>query len=223
MPFRRERARGAQPLAPRVAARRRARRRRCSCSVGIGEAQAGARHARRSSRRSWKWTPLLATGFAFNIAISFLAMAIGTVARRAARASRRSRCCRPVRGRRGSTTQFFRNAPWLVLLFYCMFLLPFEVTYSAPRSFRCPDWLKATLGLRCRSWRTCRRSCAARCSRSRPANGNPPSRSRSSRRQTLWMIILPQCVKRMLPPWMNLYAILDGRRRRSRRSSASTR
>ena len=29
-----------------------------------------------------------------------------------------------------------------------------------------------------------------------------------SRRQTLWMIILPQCLKRMLPPWMNLYAIL---------------
>ncbi|MPZ12690.1 MAG: ABC transporter permease subunit, partial [Kiloniellaceae bacterium] len=29
-----------------------------------------------------------------------------------------------------------------------------------------------------------------------------------SRRQTLWEIILPQCVKRMLPPWMNLYAIL---------------
>ncbi len=24
----------------------------------------------------------------------------------------------------------------------------------------------------------------------------------------MWMIILPQCVKRMLPPWMNLYAIL---------------
>ena len=29
-----------------------------------------------------------------------------------------------------------------------------------------------------------------------------------NRRQTLWRIILPQCVKRMLPPWMNLYAIL---------------
>src|SRR3546814_13236491 len=29
-----------------------------------------------------------------------------------------------------------------------------------------------------------------------------------SRCQTLWEIILPQCVKRMLPPWMNLYAIL---------------
>ena len=29
-----------------------------------------------------------------------------------------------------------------------------------------------------------------------------------SRRQTLWQIILPQCFKRMIPPWMNWYAIL---------------
>jgi len=29
-----------------------------------------------------------------------------------------------------------------------------------------------------------------------------------SRRQTLLQIILPQCVTRMLPPWMNWYAIL---------------
>jgi polar amino acid transport system permease protein len=29
-----------------------------------------------------------------------------------------------------------------------------------------------------------------------------------TRRQTLWQIIMPQAVKRMLPPWMNLYAIL---------------
>jgi polar amino acid transport system permease protein len=29
-----------------------------------------------------------------------------------------------------------------------------------------------------------------------------------TRLQTLRMVILPQCVKRMTPPWMNLYAIL---------------
>ena len=29
-----------------------------------------------------------------------------------------------------------------------------------------------------------------------------------SRSQTLWQIILPQCIKRMIPPWMNWYAIL---------------
>jgi polar amino acid transport system permease protein len=29
-----------------------------------------------------------------------------------------------------------------------------------------------------------------------------------SRRQILWQIILPQAIKRMIPPWMNLYAVL---------------
>lgn len=29
-----------------------------------------------------------------------------------------------------------------------------------------------------------------------------------TRWQTMWMIILPQCLKRMIPPWMNWYAIL---------------
>ena len=29
-----------------------------------------------------------------------------------------------------------------------------------------------------------------------------------SRQQILWRIILPQCFKRMIPPWMNWYAIL---------------
>jgi hypothetical protein len=32
----------------------------------------------------------------------------------------------PVRKAAWGLTQFFRNAPWLVLLFYAMFLLPFE-------------------------------------------------------------------------------------------------
>ena len=34
----------------------------------------------------------------------------------------------PVRKGAWLTTHFFRNAPWLVLLFYCMFLLPFQIT-----------------------------------------------------------------------------------------------
>src|SRR5947207_15400147 len=27
-------------------------------------------------------------------------------------------------------------------------------------------------------------------------------------RQCLYLVILPQCVKRMLPPWMNLYSLI---------------
>ena len=43
-------------------------------------------------------------------------------------------------------TQFFRNAPWLVLLFYCMLLLPFEVRIG-DTIVPLPGWLKATIGL----------------------------------------------------------------------------
>ena len=43
-------------------------------------------------------------------------------------------------------THFFRNAPWLVLLFYCMFLLPFKVTLFGV-TIPLPDWVKATFGL----------------------------------------------------------------------------
>ena len=43
-------------------------------------------------------------------------------------------------------TQFFRNSPWLVLLFFCMLLLPFQVTVGGV-TIPLPDWIKATLGL----------------------------------------------------------------------------
>jgi len=43
-------------------------------------------------------------------------------------------------------TQFFRNAPWLVLLFYAMLLLPFEVQLFGVR-VALPGWLKSVIGL----------------------------------------------------------------------------
>ena len=74
-----------------------------------------------------KWAPLLLTGFAFNVAISLMAMAIGTVAGiglglamlAEGRILPRLAWC---------VTQVFRNVPWLVLLFFVMFLVPFQVT-----------------------------------------------------------------------------------------------
>src|SRR3546814_11367527 len=52
----------------------------------------------------------------------------------------------PVRAGSWLVTQFFRNAPWLVLLFFCMFLLPFEFSVAGV-TIPFPDWMKATLGL----------------------------------------------------------------------------
>jgi polar amino acid transport system permease protein len=153
-----------------------------------------------------KWTPLLATGFLLNIAISFIAMAIGTALGTLLGLMQIS-LLRPVRGFSWAMTQFFRNAPWLVLLFYCMLLLPFEMAIGQA-IVPLPAWLKATFGL----------SLAVMANVSELVRGAvlsiPSGQWESSealafsRRQTLWMIILPQCVKRMLPPWMNLYAIL---------------
>lgn len=153
-----------------------------------------------------RWIPLLFGGFLVNVAVSVLAMAIGT-ATGALLGLAQITPSRPVRWVARAATQFFRNAPWLVLLFLCVLALPFNAQVAGV-AIPLPPWLKAVLGL------------------SLPIMGMvseivrgavlsvPPSQWESAeslaftRRQTLWMVILPQTVKRMLPPWMNTYAIL---------------
>jgi polar amino acid transport system permease protein len=153
-----------------------------------------------------KWTPLLAQGFLFNLLISFFAMAIGTAAGVPLGFARIS----PARAvRRGSwlVVQFFRNAPWLVLLFFVMFLFPFEVRIGA-RTIAIPDWIKATFGLALPIMANVGEIVRGAVQSIPTAQWEAARSLAFSRRQTLWKIILPQCVKRMLPPWMNWYAIL---------------
>ncbi|MCX7137191.1 MAG: amino acid ABC transporter permease [Proteobacteria bacterium] len=176
-----------------------------AASIGVAQAQAASGHPSVLATL-WKWTPLILKGFVFNIAISFLAMAIGTFFGMFLGLAQIS-LFRPVRKGAWFATHFFRNAPWLVLLFYCMFLLPFKFTlFGITIPF--PDWIKATLGL----------SLPVMANVSEIVRGAiqsiPTGQWESAyslafnRRQTLWMIILPQGVKRMLPPWMNVYCIL---------------
>jgi polar amino acid transport system permease protein len=174
-----------------------------ACGLAQAQAQPGAPSILETL---WKWTPLLARGFVFNLAISFLAMAIGTLAGLFLGFAQIS-LLPPVRKGAFFATHFFRNAPWLVLLFYCMFLLPFQVTLFGV-TIPIPDWTKATLG----------RALPVMANVSEIVRGAIQSIPTTqweaagslafNRRQTLWMIIFPQCIKRMLPPWMNLYAIL---------------
>jgi len=111
--------------------------------------------------------------------------------------------------RRGSwfVTQFFRNAPWLVLLFFCMFLLPFEFELGFA-TIPFPDWVKATIGLALPVMTNVSEIVRGAVVSLPSGQWEAAESLAFSRRQTLWEIILPQCVKRMLPPWMNLYAIL---------------
>ena len=154
-----------------------------------------------------KWSPLLLTGSPSTSLISLLAMLIGTVAGLGLGLGLLSEL-RPLAAVSWLLTQFFRNAPWLVLLFFVMFLVPFQVTL-----FKTTIPL-AGLGqgdgrLRIACHGECRRGRARRGPlHSVDAMGGGGIALAFTRRQTMWLIMLPQCIKRMLPPWMNVYALV---------------
>ncbi len=153
-----------------------------------------------------EWTPTLAKGFGFNVLISVLSMLIGTIMGVFLGVLQVSQI-RPIRQSAWLVTQFFRNSPWLVLLFYCILLIPFQFeVFGVKIPF--PGWIKAVIGL----------SLPVMAYTSEFMRGAilsiPTGQWESaeslgfSRRMTLTNIILPQTVKRVLPSWMNLYAVL---------------
>lgn len=175
-------------------------------SAGLADAQQGGAPHSSVFAALAKWTPLLLRGFVFNILISFASMALGTVAGFGLGLCQISLLA-PVRKAAWAVMQFFRNAPWLVLLFFAMFMLPFQIRIGNV-VIPLPDWVKAVIGLALPVMANVGEIM-------RGAIGSIPSGQWEaaeslafSRRQQIWSIILPQCIKRMLPPWMNLYAIL---------------
>jgi polar amino acid transport system permease protein len=174
-------------------------------SLLVGEAQAGPGESS-IVETLLKWTPLLGTGFGLNVAMSVIAMVAGTAAGVLLGLCQIS-LLPPVRGTASVVTQFFRNAPWLVLLFYCMLLLPFEVEIGGV-AIPLPAWVKATFGLTLPVMANMAEIVRGAVQSIPFGQWESAESLAFTRRQTLWMIILPQCVKRMLPPWMNLYAIL---------------
>jgi polar amino acid transport system permease protein len=153
-----------------------------------------------------KWTPLLLTGFAFNILISALAMLLGTIAGLGLGLGLLSEFWL-VRQISWAMTQIFRNAPWLVLLFFVMFLVPFQVTIFGLR-IPFPDWIKATVGFALPVMANVAEVVRGAV-RSLPSTQWEAAEALAfTRRQTMWRIIMPQCIKRMLPPWMNIYSLV---------------
>ncbi|NWE12497.1 amino acid ABC transporter permease [Pseudomonas yamanorum] len=150
-----------------------------------------------------QWSPALVSGFGQNILISVVAIAIGSVLGLLIGALALSPAGIVAR----VWVQVFRNAPWLVLIYFTTYVFPFEIHIgSSYVSF--PDWVKVTIGLALPA-------SANVAEIFRGAIGSIPSTqweaARSlafTRGQIFRSIILPQCFKRMLPPWMNLYAVV---------------
>ena len=153
-----------------------------------------------------KWAPFVLEGFVLNILISIFAMAIGTFAG-AALGLMQVSLMAPVRTSSWIVTQFFRNSPWLVLLFCVMLLFPFEIDLGFV-IIPIPDWIKAVIGFSLPIMANISEVVRGAV-RSIPTGQWESSESLAfTRRQTMWMIILPQCIKRMIPPWINWYCIL---------------
>jgi polar amino acid transport system permease protein len=153
-----------------------------------------------------RWTPLLLRGFGLNILISFMSMAIGTVLGAGLGIALISEN-RPLQGAAWSITQFFRNAPWLILLFFMMYLLPFSI-HLGPLTIALPDWLKAVIGLALPVMANVAEIFRGAVRSINPGQWEAAESLGFSHRQQLWLIIVPQGFRRMIPPWMNLYAIL---------------
>lgn len=150
-----------------------------------------------------QWSPALVAGFGQNILISLLAIALGTVWGLLIGAL----ALTPLRWVARLWVQVFRNAPWLVLIYFTTYVFPFEVQIAGHYvSF--PDWIKVTLGLALPASANVAEIFRGAIG-SIPATQWEAARSLAFTRVQLFSsIILPQCFKRMLPPWMNLYAVV---------------
>jgi polar amino acid transport system permease protein len=154
-----------------------------------------------------KWAPLLLTGFGFNILISALSMLLGTIAGLGLGLGLLSELA-PIRQVSWALTQIFRNAPWLVLLFFVMFLVPFQVTLFFGVRIPFPDWIKATVGFALPVMANVAEVVRGAVKSVPLTQWEAAEALAFTRHQAMWRIILPQCVKRMLPPWMNIYSLV---------------
>ncbi len=154
-----------------------------------------------------KWIPFVLTdGFLFNILISFFSMAIGTVFGIILGMMQIS----PlgwIRWPSFFVTQLFRNSPWLVLLFIVLLAFPFEIVIFGG-IFSFPAWIKAVIGLSLPIMANLAEVLRGAVQSVPSGQWEAAESLAFTRRQTLFEIILPQCYKRMIPPWMNWYAIL---------------
>jgi polar amino acid transport system permease protein len=143
-------------------------------------------------------------GFALNVMMSIAAMAIGTVFGVVLFLGMASRLV-VVRQAARFATGFFRNAPWLVLLFSTLYLLPFTI-HIGGLAIPLPPPVKAIAGL------------------SLPIGANLAEIIRGAVQSihsgqwesarslgygpfaTYRHVILPQALRRMIPAYMTLYA-----------------
>jgi polar amino acid transport system permease protein len=155
-------------------------------------------------RELLEWMPYLASGFGMNILIALCAMVLGTLVG-VLFGILELVPYRVLRYPVVAYVQVFRNAPHLVLIFATTYIFPFEIVVFG-NYLPFPDWVKAVIGLAIPA-----SAYVAEITRgailSIPTTQWEAAKGLGfSRNQALRWIILPQCLRRSLPPWMNVAA-----------------
>jgi polar amino acid transport system permease protein len=153
------------------------------------------------------WSPALLRGLGINVGISLLAVGLGTLVGLAIGALHLS-SVRGLRQLAGGYVVAFRNAPWLVLVYGIAYAVPFEIVV---RGHVIPflDWLKVTFALALPASAHVAEIFRGAVQSIPHTQWEAAASLAFTRRDILWRIVLPQCVQRMLPSWMNLYAVIS--------------
>jgi polar amino acid transport system permease protein len=176
-------------------------------SLALASAQTGPVPRPSALATLGMWVPFILRGFALNLVMSFLAMGLGTALGVALGLMQISQS-RWVAGPARLVTQLFRNSPWLVVLFVVMLLLPAELRLPELGKFQIPDWIKATIAFALPVMGNISEIVRGAVNSIPSGQWDSADGLAFTRAQTLRWVILPQCVKRSIPPWMNWYALL---------------
>ncbi|HWK43822.1 MAG TPA: amino acid ABC transporter permease [Stellaceae bacterium] len=156
--------------------------------------------------RVWQRLPQLGWGFLDNVVMSIIGMVLATIlgsllgslllARRAW-----------LRWPATFVMNFLRNSPWLVLLFATLYLLPFRLQWGG-WSVEFPPIAKAIIGLTLPTAANFAEIIRGGVQSIHSGQWESARSLGYTTTQILRRVVLPQALRRILPGWMNLYALL---------------
>ncbi|WP_437882342.1 ABC transporter permease subunit [Pseudomonas sp. LRF_L74] len=152
------------------------------------------------------WAPDLARGFSLNILMSVVATLLATLLGALLGTMQCSSLRAPALAA-SWLTQLLRASPPLVVVFYIMYLLPFEVSWLGGY-YLLPDWLKASVGLALPACGYMSEIVRGAIRAIPLTQWEAAAALALDSRQSLRRVIVPQALRSMLPPWMNLYCML---------------
>lgn len=153
------------------------------------------------------WCPFVLEGFLLNLLMSAIAIVLATVfgfLLALACLSNANLLNWPAR----FVVHLLRNSPWIVVLFAILFLLPFQIELPGNVDITIPDWCKATVGFALPVMANLSEVLRGAILSIPSGQWESAESLALSRWQTYRHVILPQCIRRTLPSWMNWYALL---------------